>query len=108
MSVKKISFEEAKQLMDTVENLVIVDVREESEYNTGHAIGAELLSMSELTSDEGAARAAEVIPSKDTPLIVYCRSGVRSRKSARILSDFGYEEIYDVGGLSGWPYGLEY
>ncbi len=106
--IRKIDFEEAKKLMDSCEALMIIDVREESEYNTGHAIGAELLSMSDLTSSEGAELAAELIPSMDTPLMLYCRSGIRSRKASVILDSFGYTCIYDVGGLSGWPYGLEY
>lgn len=108
MSVKKINFEEAKTLIDTRDDLLILDVREEEEYITGHAIGAELLSMSELMDDDGKERAAEVIPSKDTPLLLYCRTGRRSRAAARFLKKCGYSEIYNVGGLAGWPYGLEY
>lgn len=108
MSIKKINFEEAKALMDSRKGLLLIDVREESEYNTGHAIGALLLPMTELTTNEAADYASAQIPSKETPVIVYCRSGVRSRKAARILDGLGYTEIYNVGGLSGWPYGLEY
>ena len=51
--------------------------------------------------------AAQTIPSKDTPVMVYCRSGRRSKEAAHILADLGYTEIYDLGGLIGWPYGLE-
>ncbi|MBQ0005329.1 MAG: rhodanese-like domain-containing protein [Clostridiales bacterium] len=102
--ILNISFEEAKQLLDSLDNIVMIDVREESEYITGHAVGAELLPMSEICVE----RAAELIPSKSTPVIVYCRSGRRSMKAARLLEDWGYESIYDVGGLAGWPYGLEY
>lgn len=102
--ILNISFEEAKQLLDSLDNIVMIDVREESEYITGHAVGAELLPMSEISEE----RAAELIPSKSTPVIVYCRSGRRSMKAARLLEGWGYESIYDVGGLAGWPYGLEY
>lgn len=108
MSIKKIKFDEAKKLMDSREDLMIIDVREEEEYITGHAIGAELLSMTELMDDNGKERAAEVIPTKETPLLIYCRTGRRSGKAARFLDKCGYTEIYNVGGLAGWPYGLEY
>lgn len=105
---KKIDFQEAKELMDSRADLLIVDVREEGEYITGHAIGAELLPMSELTSDQGREIAEELIPSLDTPLMLYCRTGRRSRQAADILAGWGYSEIYNVGSLAGWPYGLEY
>lgn len=102
--ILKISFEEAKQLLDSEDNIVMVDVREESEYITGHAIGAELMPMSEISEQ----LAEDIIGAKSTPVIVYCRTGRRSMKAAKLLSDWGYENIYDVGGLAGWPYGLEY
>ena len=100
----KIDFEEAKQLLDSLDNIVMIDVREESEYITGHAIGAELLPMSEISEQ----RAEDLIGAKSTPIIVYCRTGRRSLKAAKLLESWGYESIYDVGGLAGWPYGLEY
>ena len=54
------------------------------------------------------AQTAELrIPSKDTPVLVYCRSGRRSFQAAQLLEEYGYEHIYDIGGLVGWPYGME-
>ena len=52
-------------------------------------------------------RAAEVIPDLTTPVLVYCRSGRRSFQAAQLLEEYGYEHIYDIGGLVGWPYGME-
>jgi rhodanese-related sulfurtransferase len=99
--IKKLNFSEAHDMM-TRRDVVLLDVREEPEYITGHAIDAELLPVDEITADT----AADLIPSKDTPVMVYCRTGRRSERAASILEDLGYREIYDMGGLVGWPYGL--
>ena len=99
--IKKLNFSEAHDMM-TRRDVVLLDVREEPEYITGHAIDAELLPVNEITADT----AADLIPSKDTPVMVYCRTGRRSERAASILEDLGYREIYDMGGLVGWPYGL--
>lgn len=100
---RKISFAEAKEILDNDANAVLLDVREEAEYITGHAVDAVLLPLRELD----AASAAEVIPSHDTPVLVYCRSGRRSREAALRLAELGYTEVYDIGSLVGWPYGTE-
>jgi rhodanese-related sulfurtransferase len=99
--IRKLNFSEAHDMM-TRRDVVLLDVREEPEYITGHAIDAELLPVDEITADT----AADLIPSKDTPVMVYCRTGRRSERAASILEDLGYREIYDMGGLVGWPYGL--
>ena len=100
---KKISFAEAKQIIDAKPNTVILDVREEAEYITGHAVDAVLLPVDEIDYDT----AMDAVSDVNTPIIVYCRSGRRSREAAYKLADLGYTEIYDVGSLIGWPYGLE-
>lgn len=101
--IERISFVRAKELLDTEPGCVLLDVREEEEYITGHAIDAVLLPVDELTDET----AMDVIPNLDTPVLVYCRSGYRSNVAAHKLEDFGYSRIYDVGSLIGWPYGLE-
>ena len=80
-----------------------MDVREEAEYITGHARDAELLPVDELDAES----AGLLIESKETPVLVYCRTGRRSREAAQKLEELGYTEVYDMGGLVGWPYGLE-
>ena len=100
---RKIDFAEAKQLLDTAPDAVLLDVREEEEYVTGHARGAQLLPFEEIT----AGTAAALIPQKDTPVLLYCRSGRRSAVAAEKLLRLGYRRLYDIGGLVGWPYGLE-
>ncbi|MBQ0009955.1 MAG: rhodanese-like domain-containing protein [Ruminococcus sp.] len=101
-TIRKISFADAKKMMDTVPELVILDVREEEEYITGHAVGAELLPVDDITAES----AAKAIPTPDTPVLLYCRSGARSALAAEKLTSLGYRNLYDVGGLVGWPYGL--
>lgn len=98
----RISFETAKQLMDTEPGHLILDVREEEEYITGHADGAVLFPLGAINAET----AAEVIPSRDTPLLVYCRSGRRSQQAVQKLLGLGYTQVYDMGSLVGWPYGM--
>lgn len=101
---KKVSFAEAKEIIDHEADCMILDVREEEEYVTGHAEGAVLFPVDEINEDS----AGEVIPSKDTPLLVYCRSGKRSDMAVCTLCRLGYRRIYNIGSLVEWPYGLEY
>lgn len=101
--IRTVDFTEGKALLDTKKDLLLFDVREEEEYITGHAVGAELFTL----ADVDAASAAERIPTFSTPVMVYCRTGRRSKEAAQILDALGYTEIYDLGGLIGWPYGLE-
>ena len=99
----RLTFEEAHRFLQLHPEAVLVDVREEAEYITGHARDAELLPVDELDAES----ADLVIGPKDTPVLVYCRTGRRSREAVRKLEEMGYTEVYDMGGLVGWPYGLE-
>ena len=101
--IRRIGFEEAKALLDSEPEAVLLDVREEAEYIPGHAADAVLLPVDELTDET----ALDAIPSLETPVLVYCRSGYRSNVAAHRLEEYGYERIYDLGSLIGWPYGLE-
>ena len=103
MAIKKIDFTEAKQILDTKPACIIVDVREEEEYITGHAVGALLFPVDEIND----VSAMMLIPDKDRPYILYCRSGRRSAEAAHKLDERGYTQLSDVGSLIGWPYGLE-
>ena len=96
------SFEDAKKLMDENPDCIILDVREEEEYATGHVNDAVLFPVDDITAES----AQEVIPNKESMLLVYCRTGSRSRMAAQTLCKLGYTDIYDIGGLIAWPYGL--
>ena len=99
---EQITQEAAKEMMDTQE-VIILDVREQDEYNSGHIPGSVLLPVD--TIDEETA--AEVIPEKDSTVRVYCRSGNRSKTASSTLAELGYTNIYEFGGINTWPYETE-
>ena len=99
---QQIAQEKAKEMMDTQE-VIILDVREQSEYDSGHIPGAVLLPVG--TIDEATAAAA--IPAKDSTVLVYCRSGNRSKTAASALAELGYTNLYEFGGINTWPYETE-
>ena len=99
---QQISQEEAKEMMDT-QDVIILDVREQDEYDSGHIPGAVLLPVG--TIDEETA--AEGIPEKDSTVLVYCRSGNRSKTASSALAELGYTNIYEFGGINTWPYETE-
>ena len=101
-SYEQITQEAAKEMMDTQE-VIILDVREQDEYDSGHISGAVLLPVG--TIDE--TTAAEAIPEKDSTVLVYCRSGNRSKTASSTLVDLGYTNIYEFGGINTWPYETE-
>lgn len=86
----------AKELIK--EGAVLVDVRSKSEYNSGHIDGAKLLPVESIN----VSNAKEVIASKDTVVIVYCRSGARSASAAKVLEELGYTNVYNLGAMSNW------
>ena len=98
----QISQEKAKEMMDK-QDVVILDVREQDEYDSGHIKGAVLLPVGTINE----ASAAGVIKSKDTVVLVYCRSGNRSKTASQALVDLGYTNIYEFGGINTWPYETE-
>ena len=98
VSYQCISQDEAKRLMDE-ENCIVLDVREQSEYEEGHIENAVLLPYTEIEQ-----RAEQVLPDKDALILVYCRSGRRSKIGAQSLADLGYTNVKEFGGIIDWPY----
>ena len=97
-----ITAEEAKAIMDTEEGYVILDVREQDEYDAGHISGAILIPYTQIE-----AKANEMLPDKDQLILVYCRSGRRSKIAAEALAELGYTNIKEFGGIIDWPYEVE-
>ena len=97
-----ITAEEAKQIMDTEEGYIILDVRTQEEYDEGHIPGATQISHEEI-----AEKAEEVLPDKNQMILVYCRSGRRSKIAAEALVELGYTNIKEFGGIIDWPYEVE-
>ena len=94
----KITAEEAKEMIDTQE-VIILDVRTQEEFKEKHIEGALLIPDYELANV-----AKSKLPDKNKKILVYCRSGNRSKSAARLLIDMGYTNVYDFGGIINWPY----
>lgn len=94
-----ITAEEARKLMDSEKDRIILDVRSREEYDQGHIPGAILIPNTEIE-----AKAADLLPDKDQLILVYCRSGRRSKLVAQSLADLGYTNIREFGGILDWPY----
>ena len=97
-----ITAEEAKQIMDSEEGYVILDVRTQEEYDQGHIPGAILIPDTEVE-----VTAEDVLTDKDQLILVYCRSGRRSKLAAEALVELGYTNIKEFGGIIDWPYETE-
>ena len=97
-----ITAEEAKQIMDTEVGYIILDVREQDEYDAGHIPGAILIPYTQI-----AEKAKGMLPDQDQLILVYCRSGRRSKIAAEALVELGYTNIKEFGGIIDWPYEVE-
>ena len=99
---EQITAEEAKKIMDSGEEHIILDTREQDEFDEGHITGAILIPYTEIES-----KAEEMLPDKDKLILVYCRSGRRSKIAAEALSKLGYTNVKEFGGIIDWPYEVE-
>ena len=97
-----ITAEKAKEIMDSEEGYIILDVRTQEEYDEGHIPGATQLSHEEI-----AEKAEEMLTDKNQLILVYCRSGRRSKIAAEALMELGYTNIKEFGGIIDWPYEVE-
>jgi rhodanese-related sulfurtransferase len=95
----KIDQDLAKKLMDTQE-VIVLDVRTIDEYNEGNIEKSLLLPVDDIEE------ADKILPDKDVTILVYCRSGNRSKTASEKLIDMGYKNIYDFGGINTWKYEL--
>ena len=102
ISYQQITQEAAKDMMDQ-QDVIVLDVREQEEYDSGHIPGAVLLPVNAIAEDSAAA----VIPEKDSVVLVYCRSGNRSKTASKELAELGYTQVYEFGGIQTWPYEIE-
>ncbi len=99
---KQITAEESKKIMDSGEEYTLLDVREQDEFDEGHIPNAILISYTEIE-----VKAKEVLPDKDKQILVYCRSGRRSKIAAESLVTLGYTDVKEFGGIIDWPYEVE-
>ena len=99
---EQITAEEAKKIMDSGEEHIILDTREQDEFDEGHIPGAILIPYTEIENE-----AEAMLPDKDKLILVYCRSGRRSKIAAESLSKLGYTNVKEFGGIIDWTYEIE-
>ena len=97
-----ITAQEAKEIMDTQEDYIILDTRTQAEYDEGHIPGAIVISHEEIKE-----KAESVLKDKNQLILVYCRSGRRSKLASEDLVELGYTNIKEFGGILDWPYEIE-
>ena len=96
---QQITAQEAKTIMDTEKDYIIIDARTEEEFAAGHIANAVLIPEYEI-----AERAEAELPDKDALILVYCRSGRRSKIASEELVKLGYTNVKEFGGIIDWPY----
>lgn len=101
-SYTRIAQDEAQRMMQETDEYIILDVRTREEYDSGHIPGAVLIPNEEIGKER-----PEELPELDTVILVYCRSGNRSRQAAQKLADMGYSNVYEFGGINSWTGELE-
>ena len=99
ISYEQISAAEAKEIMDTQEGYAIIDARTEEEFSEGHIKGAIMIPEYEISN-----RAEKELPDKNQLILVYCRSGRRSKIASEELVKLGYTNVKEFGGIIDWPY----
>jgi rhodanese-related sulfurtransferase len=102
ITYERINAEEAKAIMDRESGYIIIDARTQSEYDEGHIPGAILIPEYEIAN-----KAGELLKDKNQLILVYCRSGRRSKIAAQALVDLGYTNVKEFGGIIGWKYEIE-
>ena len=96
---KKITAADAKERMDSGDEIVILDVRTKEEFDAGHIAGAILVPNETILDQQ-----PDLLPDLDAEILVYCRSGNRSAQAAKKLLAIGYTNVVDFGGIIDWPY----
>lgn len=96
---EQITAEQAKKIMDSDEEFIVLDVREQDEFDSGHIQGGMLIPYTQIE-----VKAEKMLPDKNAQILVYCRSGRRSKIAAESLVKLGYTNVKEFGGITDWPY----
>lgn len=102
MAYQQVTAEEAQEIMETEEDYVIVDVRTEEEYESGHIPDAICIPNEDIGDTE-----PQELPDKEQLILVYCRSGNRSKQASGKLAAMGYSNVVEFGGIQDWPGEIE-
>ena len=101
ITYEQITAKQAKKLMDTETDYIILDTRTEEEFAEAHIENAILIPHYEIAD-----RAEKELPDKDQLILVYCRSGNRSKQASQVLAELGYTNVKEFGGIIDWEYGI--
>ena len=94
----QLHIDEAMKMMESTPNAILLDVREQEEYDKKHLKGAVLLPLNDLKT----ADLSTILPDKNQPIFVYCWAGRRAEYAANDLAKLGYTKVYEIGGLLDW------
>lgn len=94
---QQITQEKAKEMMQAEDGHIIVDVRRQDEYDSGHIPGAILIPNESIGTEK-----PKELPDLDQVILIYCRSGRRSKEASQKLADMGYTHIFEFGGIIDW------
>lgn len=90
---------EAKRRLDTEKGIILLDVRTQEEYSENHIPRSTLIPLKDFADQIN-----KKLPNKQATILVYCRSGNRSRSAVKLLFQQGYTNVLDLGGIVRWPY----
>ena len=96
-SFQSISQEDAVRMMEEEEDYIVADVRTFEEYSEGHIPEAVNIPLESIGEER-----PEQLPDVNQLILIYCRSGVRSKKAALKLAELGYQRVYEFGGINDW------
>lgn len=96
---EQITAQQAKEIMEKETGYIIIDARTQEEFDEGHIEGAIMIPEYEISE-----RAEKELPNKEQLILVYCRSGRRSKIASQALVDLGYTNVKEFGGIIDWPY----
>ncbi|HHW21551.1 MAG TPA: rhodanese-like domain-containing protein [Clostridiaceae bacterium] len=102
LSFTKITPKDALELLKGEKKAVLIDVRTEEEYRLIRIPGSILIPDYEIKD-----KIEKIVPDKNTPIILYCRTGNRSARAAKTLAEMGYTMVFDLGGIVDWPFDTE-
>lgn len=101
--ITEINYPTARALIDSGQCLLI-DVREKEEYDNGFIPPAVNLSVNDINKET----VSKIAPDVAKPIIIYCRTGRRTKDAAKKLVALGYYYVLDMGGIMNWPYSITY
>ena len=102
LAYKHLTHDEAKEMMADNPDAIVIDVRTPEEFEKKHIVGALLVPLDALKAGK-----FELLPDKNQEILVYCRTGRRSKEAAQILADKDYKNVYEFGGIVDWTGAVE-